>query len=73
MSKEHARFMAEQFNAAGIESISLVGESKDEERKTAKDRLVKGELRFVFVVDIYNEGVEVLLLSGPNIAICPLA
>jgi len=26
--------MAEQFNNAGIESISLVGESKDEERKT---------------------------------------
>ena len=38
VSKEHARFMAEQFNAAGIESISLVGESKDEERKKAKER-----------------------------------
>ena len=59
VSKEHAHFMAEQFNNAGIESISLVGESKDEERKTAKDRLVKGELRFIFVVDIYNEGVDI--------------
>ena len=59
VSKEHARFMAEQFNDAGIASISLVGESKDEERKTAKDRLVKGELRFIFVVDIYNEGVDI--------------
>ena len=59
VSKEHARFMAEQFNAAGIASISLVGESKDEERKTAKDKLVKGELRFIFVVDIYNEGVDI--------------
>ena len=59
VSKERAHFMAEQFNAAGIASISLVGESKDEERKTAKDRLVKGELRFIFVVDIYNEGVDI--------------
>ena len=59
VSKEHAHFMAEQFNEAGIASISLVGESKDEERKTAKDRLVKGELRFIFVVDIYNEGVDI--------------
>ena len=59
VSKEHAHFMAEQFNNAGIESISLVGESKDEERKTAKDKLVKGELRFIFVVDIYNEGVDI--------------
>ena len=24
-----------------------------------KDRLVKGELRFIFVVDIYNEGVDI--------------
>ena len=44
VSKEHAHFMAEQFNDAGIESISLVGESKDEERRTAKDRLVNDEI-----------------------------
>ena len=36
VSKEHAHFMAEQFNALGIPSISLDGESKDEERNTAK-------------------------------------
>ena len=59
VSKEHAHFMAEQFNAADIPSISLVGESKDEERNTAKARLVKGEIRFIFVVDIYNEGVDI--------------
>ena len=37
----------------------LTGKSPDEERKTAKDRLVKGEVRFIFVVDIYNEGVDI--------------
>lgn len=59
VSIEHAKFMAESFNTAGIPSISLVGGSNDEERRTAKARLVSGELRFVFVVDIYNEGVDI--------------
>ncbi len=56
---EHAGFMAEYFNAHGIPSICLTGESSDEERKTAKKRLVSGEIRFIFVVDIYNEGVDI--------------
>ena len=59
VSIEHAKFMAEYFRAAGIPSISLVGQSSDEERRTAKKRLVDGEIRFIFVVDIYNEGVDI--------------
>lgn len=59
VSIEHAKFMAESFNAAGIPSISLVGGSNDEERRTAKARLVSGELQFIFVVDIYNEGIDI--------------
>ena len=30
-----------------------------EERNTAKQRLISGEIRFIFVVDIYNEGVDI--------------
>ena len=59
VSIEHAKFMAEYFRAAGIPSISLVGQSSDKERRTAKKRLVDGEIRFIFVVDIYNEGVDI--------------
>ncbi|MFB0920317.1 MAG: DUF3427 domain-containing protein, partial [Oscillospiraceae bacterium] len=59
VSVEHAKFMAEFFSGAGIPSIFLVGNSPDEERDTAKQRLVSGELRFIFVVDIYNEGVDI--------------
>ncbi len=59
VSVEHAQFMAECFNAFGIESISLTGQSSDEERNTAKGRLVRGEIKFIFVVDIYNEGVDI--------------
>ncbi len=59
VSIEHAKFMAEHFNTYGIPSISLVGQSADEERRTAKKRLADGEIRFIFVVDIYNEGVDI--------------
>lgn len=58
-SVEHAKFMAEYFNGSGIPSICLVGQSGDEDRRTAIQRLVKGEIRFIFVVDIYNEGVDI--------------
>jgi len=56
---EHAEFMSNYFNARGITSMFLTGHSPDEERKEAKARLVKGEVRFIFVVDIYNEGVDI--------------
>ena len=59
VSVEHANFMEEQFNRRGIPSISLTGKSSDEERNAAKHRLVSGEVRFIFVVDIYNEGVDI--------------
>ena len=59
VSVEHARFMADYFNEHGVPSLCLVGQSSDDERYTAKKRLVGGELRFLFVVDIYNEGVDI--------------
>ena len=52
VSIEHARFMADYFNARGISSMALTGDSPDEERNAAKQRLVSGELHFIFVVDI---------------------
>ena len=59
VSVEHARFMSEWFNRNGISAISLDGSSADEDRRTAKNRLVSGDIRFIFVVDIYNEGVDI--------------
>ena len=59
VSIEHAEFMCRYFNEHGIPSMFLTGKSPDEERKTAKQRLVAGEVRFIFVVDIYNEGVDI--------------
>lgn len=59
VSKEHAKFMSEFFNEHHIPSMYLVSETSDEERNAAKIRLIKGEVRFIFVVDIYNEGVDI--------------
>ena len=56
---EHAEFMCRYFNDHNISSMFLTGKSPDEERKTAKQRLVAGDVRFIFVVDIYNEGVDI--------------
>lgn len=56
---EHAKFMSEYFNEHNIPSMYLTGKSPDEERSEAKKRLVNGDVRFIFVVDIYNEGVDI--------------
>ena len=59
VSVAHAEFMARWFNEHGIPSMHLTGQSSDEDRNAAKHRLVTGEVRFIFVVDIYNEGVDI--------------
>ena len=59
VSIEHAEFMSRYFNTHGIPAIYLTGKSTDDERKSAKENLVSGNIRFIFVVDIYNEGVDI--------------
>ena len=46
VSIEHANFMADYFNKQGISSISLNSSSKVDERFSAKEKLVKGEIKF---------------------------
>lgn len=60
VSKEHARFMADYFNKCNIPSLYLTGDSPKEERDSAKLKLINGDLRFIFVVDLYNEGVDIV-------------
>lgn len=58
-SVAHAEYMSRYFDAHRIPSISLSGHSSDEERNSAKQKLTNGEIRFIFVVDLYNEGVDI--------------
>lgn len=59
VSIDHADFMAAFFNKNGVKSMSLSSQSDTEERESAKLRLSKGIIKFIFVVDLYNEGVDI--------------
>ncbi|MCF8010750.1 MAG: DUF3427 domain-containing protein [Clostridiales bacterium] len=59
VSIEHAEYMAKSFNHFGIPAMALSARSGKEERNNAKMLLVRGEIKFIFVVDLYNEGVDV--------------
>lgn len=59
VSVDHALYMAKVFEEAGIPAIALHGGSIDEERQLVKGKLISGELNMIFVVDLYNEGVDI--------------
>ncbi len=59
VSIAHAKFMAEHFNTSGLPSLALTADDNNEIRGDAKHRLESGEVKFIFVVDLYNEGVDI--------------
>lgn len=59
VSIKHAEFMTEEFNNAGIPSIALTGDSKKDIRESAGIKLRTGEIKFIFTVDLFNEGVDI--------------
>jgi len=59
VNKEHAFFMAEAFNENGLPAIALTADSLREERENAQSRLKRGEIKVIFTVDLYNEGVDI--------------
>jgi superfamily II DNA or RNA helicase/HKD family nuclease len=71
VSVEHAHFMADRFNAAGINSVALSGSTPDEDRAAAIRALRDGRTRVIFAVDLFNEGLDIpeidtLLLLRPT-------
>lgn len=57
-TKEHADYMADRFQAYGLKAASLTS-NNSEERDTLNRRLGKGEINYLFVVDMFNEGVDI--------------
>ncbi len=55
----HAEFMSNYFNKMGIPSIAISSNSTSTERENARNNLINGNIKFIFVVDIYNEGVDI--------------
>ncbi len=71
VSIEHAHFMADRFNAAGIDAIALSGSTPGHERDAAIRSLRDGRTRVIFAVDLFNEGLDIpeidtLLLLRPT-------
>lgn len=68
---EHARFMARIFQHAGVPATAVWGDSPEDERRAALERLRRREITVLFSVDLFNEGVDLpnvdtLLLLRPT-------
>ena len=61
VNKEHAYYMACKFNEAGIPSVALTGDHAIDKRTREIKNLENDdhELRVIFTVDIFNEGVDI--------------
>lgn len=59
VSVQHAEFMSEKFNEAGIPSKALSGETHRDNRRNCVSQLRKGEINVIFTVDVFNEGVDI--------------
>lgn len=58
VSQEHAAYMAEKFSLAGFKADYLVSENsseRDDKRKQLKNK----EINYLFVRDIFNEGIDI--------------
>lgn len=57
--KQEAKNLSEMFNQKGRPSSYLSGEHSLEERENEVGRLEKGEIKYIFTVDIFNEGIDI--------------
>ncbi|OXA78013.1 Superfamily II DNA or RNA helicase [Flavobacterium aquidurense] len=55
---EHAIFMAEKFNLAGLKAEYLTAQNSNN-RDRIREQFKKKEFNYLFVVDIFNEGVDI--------------
>ncbi|MFE6890298.1 DUF3427 domain-containing protein [Streptomyces sp. NPDC057694] len=59
VSVAHARYMAKKFTEAGLPSQALTGESSSQEREQAVSALIRGSIKVLFTVELFNEGVDI--------------
>lgn len=58
ITKEHASYMAEKFALAGLKADFIVS-GRDELRESIKSKFQNKEINYLFVVDIFNEGIDI--------------
>lgn len=58
VTQEHAVFMTEKFNLAGLKSECLTSKNSDS-REKIRAQFKRKEFNYLFVVDMFNEGVDI--------------
>ncbi|POY34721.1 DUF3427 domain-containing protein [Solitalea longa] len=58
ISQEHAKYMAEKFVLAGFKADYLTSDNSDD-RDIIREKFKSSTINYLFVVDIFNEGVDI--------------
>lgn len=58
VTQKHAEYMADKFNKVGLKASHLVSDNS-ELRDSIRAKLIKNEINYLFVVDIFNEGIDI--------------
>lgn len=62
VNRNHAKYMSDKFNAFKLRAMYVVSGAENDiekNRKLVRQKLVSGEINFVFVVDMFNEGIDI--------------
>lgn len=59
VNKDHARYMNAKFTLSGLRSDMLTSDDSDTHRNVVQKRLRLGQINYLFVVDLFNEGVDI--------------
>lgn len=65
-SRVHAEEMAKEFCKRGIQAVAVYSNADgvySEDRSTAIEKLKSGEIRVIFSVDMFNEGVDITVVD----------
>ncbi len=58
-TKEHAQYMSGKFQIAGLAADYLTSDQSREHRQQVVAKLRSGKINYLFVVDLFNEGVDI--------------
>ncbi|MGL4873123.1 MAG: DEAD/DEAH box helicase family protein [Clostridium sp.] len=65
-SRKHAEYMAKYFNENGVKACAVYSNADGEnslERREAIEKIKDGEIKVIFSVDMFNEGVDIKSLD----------
>ncbi|MDG4791602.1 DUF3427 domain-containing protein [Micromonospora sp. WMMD1102] len=63
VSVVHAERMAESFDRSGVRSAAVTSRLDTDQRRRLIDQFRRGELRVLFTVDLFNEGVDLPMVN----------